>query len=248
MPITTYPLNGIEYDSHDAETYLCTRTSGVYSSNNNFAISITGSRQVTISPGLAWINNGNFRGKSVVNTAPENVSIPVADGTLNRIDLIVLRFDASANKTVFAVKSGEPAISPVAPKVSRETELYELGLYTISVTSGSVSIIESDISSVMLDETYCGIMRDGVTGIPTAQLQTQAEALITELRQHFGAIVGANAQITSDGGDPKINIDLITDNSGNITFEFDFKNSIPNKTEVIESVLEALPKWTGGNY
>lgn len=205
MPIITYPLNGVEYDAHDAETYLCTRTSGVFSSDNNFELSITGGRQITISGGLAWINNGEYTGKSIVSTSSVVLDIPVADGVLNRIDLVVIRFDASANATSIAIKSGIPASSPVAPAVSRTPELYELGLYLISVPAGSTAVYIGDITSVVLDENYCGVMRDAVTGIPTAQLQAQAMALIDQLKSQLGQVGGDKAEILvvslTDNGD-----------------------------------------------
>ena len=39
MSIITYPLNGVVYSAEDVATYLCTRTSGVYSKETNFAVS-----------------------------------------------------------------------------------------------------------------------------------------------------------------------------------------------------------------
>lgn len=205
MPIITYPLNGIEYDAHDAETYLCTRTSGVFSSENHFAISITGGRQITISGGLAWINNGEYTGKSVVSTAPVALDVAVADGVLNRIDLVVIRFDASANATSIVIKQGTPASSPAAPEVSRTSEIYELGLYLISVPAGSTNLYIGNITSVILDEKYCGVMRDAVTGIPTAQLQAQASALIQQLKDQLNQAGGERTEILivslTDNGD-----------------------------------------------
>lgn len=248
MPIITYPLNGIEYDAHDAETYLSTRTSGVFSSDNHFALTISGSRQITISSGLAWINNGGFTGKSVVLTAPEALEIPVADGALNRIDLVVLRFDASKNETSLTIKSGAPATAPTAPTASKESELYELGLYLISVSAGSTSVVDSDISSVMLDETYCGIMRDSVTGIPTAQLQSQAESLINDIRAELGEIVSATSEVINDGGNAEINVEIQNAENGNKILHFEFKNTTSNKQEVINGVLAALPTWSGGEF
>ena len=53
MAIVTYPLNGITYNAEDAETYLSTRVSGVYASENCFDLTITADRTVTIGPGLA---------------------------------------------------------------------------------------------------------------------------------------------------------------------------------------------------
>ena len=39
-----------------------------------------------------------------------------------------------------------------------------------------------------MNETYCGLMRDGVTGLPTAQLQEQAEQLIEQLRTELQGV------------------------------------------------------------
>lgn len=265
MPIITYPLNGIEYDAHDAETYLSTRTSGVFSSDNHFALTISGSRQITISSGLAWINNGDFTGKSVVLTTPEALEIPVADGALNRIDLVVLRFDASANESSLVVKSGVPATVPTAPTASKESELYELGLYLISVPAGSTSVVDSDISSVILDETYCGIMRDGVTGIPTAQLQAQADALIADIKEQLGQITSASATVDNSTGDPEVSVSILKNEQGEINFAFDFRNikgatgaqgergetytlTETDKSDIANIVLNTLPMWEGGSY
>ena len=66
MSIVTYPLNGITYNAEDAETYLSTRVSGVYASENCFDLTITADRTVTIGPGLAWVRNTRFAGKSTL--------------------------------------------------------------------------------------------------------------------------------------------------------------------------------------
>ena len=67
MAIITYPLNDVDYTAEDAETYLCTRTSGVYAAES-FPATVTEARKITIGTGMAWINNGTFKGKSVVST------------------------------------------------------------------------------------------------------------------------------------------------------------------------------------
>ena len=118
MAIITYPLNDVDYTAEDAETYLCTRTSGVYAAES-FPATVTEARKITIGTGMAWINNGTFKGKSVVSTENVSVAIPIADGALPRIDRIVLRFTKSTNESTFEVKTGTPASSPVAPNALR---------------------------------------------------------------------------------------------------------------------------------
>lgn len=203
MAIVTYPLNGIDFSAEDAETYLCTRTSGVFSSDSDFKASVTGERQVTISPGLAWIKNSNFSGKSVCNTEPVPVEIPLADGTRPRIDRIVLRFDKARNESSIVLKRGTPSNTPAAKDVERTELIYELGLCTVYVKASSTIVDYGDITSTLLDESVCGLMRDGVTGIPTSQLQKQVYDLIDELREVIAGVESGTQTMFKDVYDPQ---------------------------------------------
>ena len=181
MSIITYPLNGVTYDAEDVSTYLCTRTSGVYAKDTNYAVSVTGPRQITVAPGLAWINYDDFKGVSACSREAVNLTIPDADSTLPRIDRVVLQFDTAANLTAVKLKPGTPAAAPEPPAILQNHNQYELGLCTVSVPAGSSVITAADITDTRADETVCGVMRDGVKGIPTAQLQAQALAIMTQL-------------------------------------------------------------------
>ena len=181
MSIITYPLNGVTYDAEDVSTYLCTRTSGVYAKDTNYAVSVTGPRQITVAPGLAWINYDDFKGVSACSREAVALTIPDADSTLPRIDRVVLQFDTAANLTAAKLKPGTPAAAPEPPAILQNHNQYELGLCTVSVPAGSSVITAADITDTRADEDVCGVMRDGVTGIPTAQLQAQALAMMTQL-------------------------------------------------------------------
>lgn len=183
MSIITYPLNGVVYSAEDVATYLCTRTSGVYSKESNFAVSITGTRQITVAPGLAWINYDDFKGVAVCSREENILTVPDADNTLNRVDRVVLQFDTSENITAIKLKTGTPAVAAQPPDILQNHNQYELGLCTISVPAGSSAVTIADITDTRADEAVCGVMRDGVTGIPSAQLQAQADALLAQLRQ-----------------------------------------------------------------
>ena len=176
MSIITYPLDGVTYSAEDVATYLCTRTSGVYAKDSNFAVSITGTRQITIAPGLAWINYDDFKGVSVCSREDTVLTVPDADNTLNRVDRVVLQFDTSSNLTVIRLKTGTPAVAAQPPDILQNHNQYELGLCTISVPAGSAAVTSADITDTRTDEAVCGVMRDSVTGIPTAQLVAQWQA------------------------------------------------------------------------
>lgn len=196
MSIITYPLDGVTYSAEDVATYLCTRTSGVYAKNSNFAASITGTRQVTIAPGLAWMNYDDFKGVSVCSREDTVLTVPDADNTLNRVDRVVLQFDTASNLTAIRLKTGTPAVAAQPPDILQNHNQYELGLCTISVPAGSAAISAADVTDTRADEDVCGVMRDGVTSIPTAQLIAQwraaqaaqvaaGQALLDQLREEI---------------------------------------------------------------
>lgn len=221
MSIITYPLNGVVYSAEDVATYLCTRTSGVYSKETNFAVSTTGTRQITVAPGLAWINYDDFKGVSVCSREENVLTVPEADNTLNRVDRVVLQFDTSENITAIKLKTGTPAVAAQPPDILQNHNQYELGLCTISVPAGSTAVTAADIYDTRADETVCGVMRDGVTGIPAATLikklrdeidkvdsgsfydKTETDALLNALRnqvnEKISSAISSATSITASG-------------------------------------------------
>ena len=180
--IITYPENGITYDADDASGYLSTRLSGVYSADEDFAVTANSDLTVTVSAGQAWVRPARFRGRSIIMEQPETVTLTAADAVRSRIDRLVLRYDAAARKTRLQVLEGTPdSASPTAPEITRTALVYDLCLAEIRRPAGSTVVTAADITDTRADEDVCGVMRDGVTGIPTAQLQAQALAIMTQL-------------------------------------------------------------------
>ena len=180
--IITYPENGIQYYADDASGYLSTRLSGVYSADEDFAVTANGDLTVSVSAGQAWVHPARFRGRSIIMEQPETVTLTAADAVRSRIDRLVLRYDAAARKTSLTVLTGTPdSASPTAPEITRTALVYDLCLAEIRRPAGSTEITAADITDTRADEDVCGVMRDGVNGIPTAQLQAQALAIMTQL-------------------------------------------------------------------
>lgn len=208
MKIITYPLNGVTYDAEDVATYLCTRTSGVYSRESNFAVTVTGTREVTVSPGLAWVNYDDFKGVSVCARESGTLTVPDADDMLPRIDRVVLQFDANNNRSVLKLKQGTPEQEPSPPEIVRTHYLYELCLCQIRIPAGSAEVTTADLTDTRTDEALCGLMRDGVTGIPMDELGRQALAKAKEtaelcdklLASYTGGYLGIwPVTLTADG-------------------------------------------------
>lgn len=185
--IVTYPLNGIDYDAADAAGYTATRTSGVYSSEEDFAVTAAGGLSVTVSAGVGWVHPARFEGYSVIMREAETLTLALADGQRPRIDCIVLRYDAAAHKSSLLVLQGTPDTQPTAPGISRTALLYDLCLAQITRPAGSTAITAGNITDTRLDPALCGVMRDGVTGIPTEELIASARERINALEETASA-------------------------------------------------------------
>ena len=180
--ITTYPLDGITYDAADAAGYCATRTSGVYSSEADFAVTPAGGMRITVSAGQAWVHPARWVGYSIQMRTATTLEMPVADGSRGRIDRVVLRFDAATRGSRIQVLQGAVGTS-TPPELTRSARVYDLCLAQITRPGGSTSISAGQITDTRADETLCGLMRDGVTGIPTAQLQAEARAKVAALEE-----------------------------------------------------------------
>lgn len=181
--IITYPENGITYDADDASGYLATRLSGVYSAEEDFAVTAQGGLSVQVSAGQAWVRPAQFKGRSIIMEQPTTLPLTAADAVRSRIDRIVLRYDAAAKKTRLQVLDGTPdSASPAAPAITRTELIYDLCLAEIKRPAGSTAVTAADIYDTRADETVCGVMRDGVTGIPTGTLVQQFRAVIDALK------------------------------------------------------------------
>lgn len=181
--IITYPENGITYDADDASGYLATRLSGVYSAEEDFSVTAQGGLSVQVSAGQAWVRPARFKGRSIIMEQPTTVVLTEADPVRSRIDRVVLRYDASAKKTSLQVLEGVPnSAGPAAPAITRTELIYDLCLAEIKRPAGSTAVTVADIYDTRADETVCGVMRDGVTGIPTGTLVQQFRAVIDALK------------------------------------------------------------------
>lgn len=180
--IITYPLQGITYDADDAAGYFATRQSGVYSAEEDFAVTPADGLSVTVSAGHAWVHPSRWVGHSIIMQQPTTVALTAADPVRSRIDRVVLRYDAAAKKTSLQVLEGTPdSASPTAPAITRTELIYDLCLAEIKRPAGSTAVTVADIYDTRADETVCGVMRDGVHGIPAATLIQMLRQKIAEV-------------------------------------------------------------------
>lgn len=183
-----FPLDNTPCEAKDMGTYLATRTRGVFSSDGNLAVTPGESGlSVSVSPGLAWLKWSDFWGVAALQAQVLTLDLDTADGALKRIDAIVCRLDKVNNRAEIVVKKGAPSSAPIVVPPVRDANYDELYIATVLIGAGVISISASAITDQRLNEEYCGLMRDGVTGIPTASLHAQAQQILTELTDALNA-------------------------------------------------------------
>lgn len=184
-----FPLDNTPYEAKDMGTYLATRTRGVFSSDGNLAVTPGESGlSVSVSPGLAWLKWSDYWGTAALQAQAITLNLDTADGALKRIDAIVCRLDKVNNRAEIVVKKGAPSSAPIVVPPVRDANYDELYIATVLIGAGVISISASAITDQRLNEEYCGLMRDGVTGIPTALLQEQVQQLIDHLRDEINGV------------------------------------------------------------
>ena len=168
-----YPINNKEYTAEDVEIFNCTRTSGVHSVLD-FDLSLSGN-VLTVGKGLAWIKNADFKGKAVAFTESETITLDSADSTLDRYDVVAVRYDATKKEPELIVIKGTASENPVMPKRNTESYLYELFLYSILRKAGESTASFENVTDLRENKNYCGIMEDSVTSAVAPVYETLFE-------------------------------------------------------------------------
>ena len=181
--IVLYPANGFDFDAADVAAYLAGLTSGVFSSAEDFPVTAAGGLKVTVGAGRGWVHPSRFTGYSITKREADTLTMPLADPSLPRIDRIVMRYDAGVRAASLQVLQGTASSTPTAPAISRTELIYDLCLAEITRPAAAASITTGQITDTRLDEKLCGIVRDGVTGIPTDELLAAARERISALEE-----------------------------------------------------------------
>ena len=182
--IVLYPANGYDFDAADVAAYLAGLTSGVFSGAEDFPVTAAGGLKVTVGAGRGWVHPSRFTGYSITKREADTLTMPLADPSLPRIDRIVMRYDAGARAASLQVLQGTASSTPTAPAISRTELIYDLCLAEITRPAGSTAVTTGQITDTRLDEKLCGIVRDGVTHIPTAELLATAKERIATLEEN----------------------------------------------------------------
>lgn len=124
--------------------------------------------EIRVNAGYAFINGYAFR-----NPATLSVTLDTAEGTLNRVDRVVVRWDLPQRDMYIAVLKGTPSAKPTATAVTRTTEIWELALADIYVGKGVTRIQTQNITDQRFNSAVCGIVTGTVEEIDASVLTKQ---------------------------------------------------------------------------
>lgn len=136
------------YNSEDFSEYFETliNTGLIVGFLNELNPTVTGANMiVTVDTGNAFINGRWYENDSSLDKTFDT------EGLGNdRIDLLVLRLDlnTSERKITFEIVKGTPSVTPVAPTLTRNSTIYELGLAEVFITGGQSFIAPGDLTDL----------------------------------------------------------------------------------------------------
>lgn len=180
MAEKSFPLENTLYTAADAQLWMCTRTTGVYT-NAHLGVTANGTMAVTLGPGIAWLHYDDYGGCVYGNTDDKALTVEMSDGSQNRIDRVCIRLEILNNKCYAYIKKGTPAATPSAPALQRNNLAYEISVAQIYVGVGVTKINAANITDERLNSDVCGLMRDGVTGIDTSMMQNQFTSALNNM-------------------------------------------------------------------
>lgn len=146
--------------------------------SNNLQVVADSRMTITVKAGKAWIN-----GYFYFNTGDLSVTLPTADGVLNRIDRIVVRWDLTARTISAEVKSSAPSASPSAPSLQRDADAYEICLADVLVGAGVTAVSQTNITDRRLNMSLCGVVAGVVDQIDTDAFNAQLEAWFADYKK-----------------------------------------------------------------
>lgn len=126
------------------------------------------------------------KGHLYKNTGQHFLQHEPSNGTEDRIDRIVLRYDGNVEKRYIKlfVKKGLPASYPSPPTLTREGNIHELSLAQVFIKSKSGSISELNVTDERLDEELCGLA-DSLITIPTEEFNDNFDKFKNQLNSDF---------------------------------------------------------------
>lgn len=166
-------------------------SNGVYiNPATQLKVTSKGELKLNVAVGDAFINGYWYK-----NDENFELQLAQANGSLPRIDRVVLRWDSLTRYINLAILQGNPAATPSAKNLTRNADTWELGLADVYIERGVLSISDSNITDLRPDRTYCGYVAGVVNQIDTTNLFAQ---FTDAFEQYYEKQVTASDKFSSD--------------------------------------------------
>lgn len=190
--ITGYGSDGLpEYDraSNSLELSTLIRSfwrNGIFGTGA-LTVMAGGGMTVTVSTGSVLV-----QGRVAHVTTQKTLAFDSASSN-PRFDRVVVRCDLSnaVRDLVLDVVKGIPAISPVAPALTRNESIWELCLATVRIVEGATSINQSMITDTRTDANLCGIVAATMTEVDTDRFYAQVQSDLESFRENEQSTMSA---------------------------------------------------------
>lgn len=209
--IKNFPNNVDEYiGAQNVMKWLHGRTSGVFGADGNLSVTANGNMTVSVSDGVGWLANDKADGTVFWNDTKEQtgselqLTIPLADPVLPRIDRIVVSWDTVdyASKPRIEVLKGTPNNAPTAPELTNNTLKRQISLARIGVAAAVSSISADNITDERLNHDVCGLVTDWVS-VDTTTMQAQFSTLLEKVKTELSKLHAGTAVMTKGEYDPE---------------------------------------------
>ena len=206
------PFNSISrdrvYKAEDWAWYFATFLgNGVFPKPaTGLQVIINSGMKIRVKVGFAFVNGYAFR-----NATDYDITLKTADGSLARIDRIVMRWDLIKRDMYIDILQGAYAASPVARGITRNAEIYELALADVYVRKGTTSILTTDITDQRFNTALCGVVKGTIEEINTTAFMDKLNAHLNNFESSFEAwFVNVKNQLGTDvAGNLQNQIDAI---------------------------------------
>ena len=157
---------------------------------NYFAVLEKSGMALTVQKGIAYIDGHFYR-----PSADFTVTLAESDTEFDRVDLVEIKCDYTANRVYVDVIAGEPSEVPSIPELQRDAAAYCLGLAAVTVKANASEVTQADIKDLRFDADYCGVVVGKIDTISTtdlfAQYNAQWELLKAACAQDADAVIKA---------------------------------------------------------
>lgn len=183
-----YPIDSDATETNGTVTYDRAINSAEYRKIRKRTLSTgvyTGMNVVADSGMTVIVNAGAVEIEGACRNFDTSTTLAVqsADSHYQRIDTVVARLNLnhSVRNINLYVRTGIPATTPVAPELTRTSNIYEIGLANILIPVASTSISQERITDTRLDTSRCGLVH-ALNDFDSSDLYNQITADMTSFK------------------------------------------------------------------